>query len=118
VTTVAATSGALTRPDFHRDRTSLAGLGVAALVLLALFGIPEQRRAFRAMLGMVALVFALGSLAACGGGGGGSGSGGSGGGTTTTNPGTASGTYTFTVTGTGNPVITPTPTTTFTVTVN
>ncbi|HEX4285128.1 MAG TPA: protease pro-enzyme activation domain-containing protein [Terracidiphilus sp.] len=118
VTTVAATSGALTRPDFHRDRTSLAGLGVAALVLLALFGIPEQRRAFRAMLGMVALVFALVSLAACGGGGGGSGSGGSGGGTTTTNPGTASGTYTFTVTGTGNPVITPTPTTTFTVTVN
>jgi hypothetical protein len=61
------------------------------------------------MLGILVLMAALGSLAACGNGS-----------TTTgpTNPGTSAGTYTFTVTGTGNPTVTPAPTTTFTVTVN
>jgi hypothetical protein len=117
VTTAAATTSALRRPDFHLNRTSLAGLGSAALALLALLGIPAQRRAFRTFLGVFTLVVLLGSLSACGGGGGGGSSGG-GGGTTTTNPGTASGTYTFTVTGTGTPAITPAPSTTFTVTVN
>jgi hypothetical protein len=114
VTTTAATSGALVRPDFRRNRTTLASLGVAAFALLALLGIPAQRRSWRAMLGVLVLLAALGSLAACGGGGGGS----SGGGGGTSNPGTTAGTYTFTVTGTGNPAVTPAPTTTFTLTVN
>jgi hypothetical protein len=117
VATHAATTGALSRPTLRPNRISLAGLGLAALALLALFGIPAQRRAFRGLLGVLALVLALGSLAACGGGGSG-GSGGGGGGTTTTDSGTASGTYTFTVTSTGNPAVTPAPTATFTVTVN
>jgi hypothetical protein len=117
VTTVAATSSALVRPDFGRNKETLAGLGLAALALLALLGIPAQRRAIRGLLGMFVLLLTLGSLAACGGGGGGSSSGGGSGGGTS-NPGTASGTYTFTVTGTGNPAVSPAPTTTFTVTVN
>lgn len=113
VTTVAATSGALIRPDFNRNTTALAGMGCAALVLLGVLGIPAQRRALRTIIGMLALIVALGSLAACGGGGG---SGGGKGGTT--NPGTASGSYAFTVTATGTPAVSPAPTATFTVTVN
>lgn len=115
VTTVAATTGALVRPDFRRNRTALAGLGLAALAFLALLGIPAQRRAFRALLGMFILLFTLGSLAACGGGGGSSSGGGGGG---NSNPGTAAGAYTFTVTGTGGDPAKTTATTTFTVTVN
>jgi hypothetical protein len=114
VTTTAATSGALVRPDLRRNRMTLASLGAAAFALLALLGIPAQRRWWRAMLGALVLLAALGSLSACGGGGGSGGSSGGG----TTNPGTTAGTYTFTVTGTGNPAVTPAPTTTFTVTVN
>ena len=62
---------------------------------------------------MLALLIALGSLAACGGGGGSSSNGGG-----TKNPGTTAGAYTFTVTGSGSPAITPAPTTTFILTVN
>jgi subtilase family serine protease len=112
VTTTAATAS-LVRPDFGRNTTSLAGLGVTALALLALCGIPAQRRRWRSLLGMLALLVALGSLAACSGGGSSSG-----GGSGTKDPGTTSGLYTFTVTGSGSPVITPAPTATFTVTVN
>jgi trimeric autotransporter adhesin len=54
--------------------------GGAVLALLVLFGIPARRRSWRAMLGVLALMVALGGLAACGGGGGSS-SGGGGGGT-------------------------------------
>ncbi len=115
VKTTAATTGALIRPEFHPTRTALAGLGLAALALLALLGIPAQRRAFRALLGMFVLLLTLGSLAACGGGGGSSSGSGGGG---TSNPGTASGAYTFTVTGTGSDAAKTTATTTFTVTVN
>lgn len=89
-----------------------AGSG-AVLALLVFFGIPARRRGWRAMLGMVVLILALGSLGACGSGGGGGGGGGGNG-----NPGTTAGTYTFTVTGTGTPAVSPAPTTTFTVTVN
>ena len=66
------------------------------LALLVFLGIPARRRGWRAMVGMLGILFALGGLAACGGGG--SGGGGSG----NSDPGTASGSYTFTVTGTGN----------------
>jgi subtilase family serine protease len=84
--------------------------GGAVLAFLVFLGIPARRRSWRSMLGLLVLMTALGSLAACGGGGGGGGGGG--------NPGTMAGTYTFTVTGTGNPTVTPPPTATFTVTVN
>jgi hypothetical protein len=117
VTTTAATTGALVRPVFRRNRETLAGLGIASFALLGILGIPRHRRIWHSVLGIFVLLFTLGSLAACGGGGGGSSSGGGSGGGTS-NPGTASGTYTFTVTGTGTPAVSPAPTTTFTVTVN
>jgi hypothetical protein len=121
VSTTAATSGALVRPALGRNNElTLAGLGGAALALLALLGIPKQRRAIRSILGMLAVVLMLGGLAACGGGGGGGSSGGGGGsgGGGTSNPGTAAGTYTFTVSGTGSDTAKTTASTTFTVTVN
>jgi hypothetical protein len=71
--------------------------GGAVLALLVFFGIPARRRAWRSMLGMVALIAVLGGLAACGGGGS-SGGGGSGG---QSDPGTTAGKYTFTVVATG-----------------
>ena len=86
-----------------------AGEGFA-LALLLMIGIPAKRRGWRAMLGVMLLMIALGSIAACGGGGGGGGGGG--------NPGTTSGMYTFTVTGTGTPAQSSGNTATFTVTVN
>ena len=86
-----------------------AGEGFA-LALLLMIGIPAKRRGWRAMLGVMLLMIALGSIAACGGGGGGGGGGG--------NPGTTSGMYTFTVTGTGPPAQSSGNTATFTVTVN
>jgi len=87
-----------------------AGSG-ALLALLVFFGIPARRKAWRAMLGMIVLLIALGSLEACGGG--------SSGGGTTTIPGTTAGTYTFTVTSQGSPGPSAPPASqTFTVTVN
>jgi hypothetical protein len=109
VTTTASTVSALDLRNPARGNGLFGAGGGALLALLAFFGIPARRRSWRAMLGMVALLVTLGSLAACGGGSGT---------TTTTIPGTTAGTYTFTVTANGNPAIAPTPTTTFTVTVN
>ena len=87
------------------------GLGDGvALALLLFLGIPARRRSWRALLGVLVLMIALGSLAACGGGGSSSGGGG--------NPGTTSGQYTFTVTGAGTPAQSSGNTATFTVTVN
>jgi hypothetical protein len=110
VTTTAA-SAALVYPKLPGKGRGLFGAGSGALLaILLFFGVPARRRSWRSMLGILVLMAALGSLAACGGG--------SSGGSTTSNPGTTAGTYTFTVTGTGNPTVTPAPTTTFTVTVN
>jgi subtilase family serine protease len=109
VSTRAATTSALELPLAPgKGRGLLDGGAVLALVIL--FGIPARRRSWRAMLGALVLMIALGSLAACGGGGGGGGG--------NSDPGTASGAYTFTVTGTGTPAQTTGNTTTFTVTVN
>jgi subtilase family serine protease len=83
--------------------------GGAVLAFLVFLGIPARRRSWRSMLGILIVMTALGSLAACGG------STPSGGTTGTT--GTTAGAYTFTVTGTGNPTVNPAATTTFTVTV-
>jgi hypothetical protein len=112
VTTSAATTGALQKP--HIGGWAEAGSG-AVLALLVFFGIPARRRGWRAMVGMLVVLFALGGLAACGGGGGGSSSGGGGG---TSDPGTASGTYTFTISAVGNDAAHTTSTTTFSVKVN
>jgi len=84
--------------------------GGAVLTLLVFFGIPARRRAWRAMLGALLLIAALGGLSACGdfwqapGG--------------DTADGTTTGNYVFTVTGSGSPAVSSAVTTTFTVTVN
>ncbi len=111
VATTAATTGALVRPAMPGARKRLADAAGALLALLVFLGIPARRRSWRAMVGMLALLVALGSLAACGGGGGGGGGG-------TSNPGTTAGAYTFTLTGTGSDPAQTTATATFTVTVN
>jgi trimeric autotransporter adhesin len=109
--TTAATSGELVYPRVGGKGRGWAGAGGGAvLALLLFFGIPARRRSWRAMLGMVMLLAALGGLASCGGGSGGGGGGGT--------AGTTTGTYTFTVTGTGNPTQSTGNTATFTLTVN
>lgn len=108
VSTTPATSSALAKPRV--GGWSEAG-GGAVLALLLFLGIPARSRGWRAMVGMVILLFTLGGLASCGGGSSGGGGGGG-------NPGTTAGSYTFTVTGTGNPAVTPAPTITFKLTVN
>jgi hypothetical protein len=88
----------------------------AAATLLAFvvfLGIPARRPAWRAVVGMLVLIAALGALSACGSAN--SGSGGGGGGDST---GTTAGTYTFTVTATGTPAVSPAPTATIALTVN
>ena len=87
----------------------------AVLAMLLLFGIPARRRSWQSMVGGLALMMALGTLAACGGGGNTAATNPMP--TTTTDPGTSAGTYTFTVVATGNPSVAPTVQTTFTVTV-
>ena len=99
-TKASSTTASLAIPAIRGKGTGWAG-GGAVLALLVFLGIPARRRSWRAMLGVLVLMLALGSLAACGGSGGGGGGGGGG----TTDPGTASGLYTFTVTGTGNPAV-------------
>lgn len=109
-TAATATPGELARSD----RSKLLGSGAATLVaLLAFFGIPARRRAWRAMLGVVVLVAALVSLSACGSGGTGGG-----GGDTTHVAGTTSGDYVFTITAAGTPAVSPAPTTTVTLHIN
>jgi hypothetical protein len=83
--------------------------GGAALACLLLFGIPARRRSWRTMLGMMALLFALGSgVLACGGNSGSSC-------VAVTSPGTTPGTYTITVTGTSSGTAAATSTLTLTV---
>jgi hypothetical protein len=87
--------------------------GGAVLAFLVFLGVPARRRSWRAMLGILVLLTALGSLTACGGGS--TNSGGTGGsGSTATSPGA----YTFTVTGTGNDPAKTAEIVTFTLTVN
>jgi hypothetical protein len=107
VRTPAATI-ALVRPGFGKSRGWFGANGGAVLAFLMCLGIPARRRSWRSMVGILAVMVALGSLTACGGGDRGAGG----------NAGTNAGTYTFTVTGTGTPSVSPTPTTTFTLTVN
>ncbi len=108
VSTIASTTSALAYPKLRNGKTWMSMGGGAVLAFLVFLGIPARRRSWRAMLGLVVLIAALGSLSACGGGGGG----------TTTIPGTSAGNYTFTVTGTGNDTANTAGNTTFTITVN
>ena len=90
----------LAYPQIHGNGRGWLG-GGALLALLVFFGIPAQRRAWRQMLSVLALVAILGGLASCGGGGSSGGGGGGGGGGGSSDPGTTAGTYTFTVVATG-----------------
>jgi hypothetical protein len=87
----------------------MAAGGGVTLAFLVVLGIPSRRRSWRSMIGVLTLMIALGSMAACGdfwqapAG--------------DTAAGTTAGTYTFTVTGTGSPQVTAV-TTTFTLTIN
>jgi len=103
--TTASLFGELSKPKNGGDSRGWAGCAVLAFLIF--LRIPSRRRAWRAMLSVLALMAALGSLSACGGNISHSGANGA----------TSSGSYTFTVTGTGNPAVTPAPTTTFIVTV-
>jgi hypothetical protein len=105
VTTTATTTGALALP---LEKFFLGG--GATLAMLLLFGIPARRRAWRALLSVLAVVFTLGA-GGCGGGGGG-------GGGTHTIQGTTAGTYTVTVTGKDASTGSITASTTVTVAVN
>jgi hypothetical protein len=116
VGTTAPVSAALVYPKVHKNDGWMGAGGGAVLAFLVFLGVPARRRSWRAMLGVLVLMGALGAMTACGssttGGGGGGGGGNS-------DPGTTAGTYTFSVvTATGNPSVTPAVTTTFTVTVN
>jgi hypothetical protein len=108
VSSTPATS-ALASPNLGGKYWGWAGTGGAVLAFVMFLGIPARRRGWRSMLGALALMAALSSLAACGGKSTPPGSG---------NSGTTAGSYIFTVTGTGSPLVSPTPTTTFTLTIN
>jgi hypothetical protein len=111
VSTAAATA-ALVRPRFDKSGAWFSANGGTVLSFLICLGIPARRRSWRAMVGFLAAIVALGSLTGCNNivaRGPSS--------PTLGNPGTIAGTYTFTVTGTGTPSLSPTPATTFTLTV-
>jgi hypothetical protein len=110
VSTTAAVAS-LTYPTLPDGRRFLGAGGGVVLAFLVFLGIPARRRGWRAMLGMLVLIAALGTLSACGGGG-------SSGGTGNAISATSAGTYTFTVTGSATPSVGASVTTTFTVTVN
>jgi hypothetical protein len=113
ITTTAASNAALVYPKMPGNGRGWQGAGGGAvLAFLVFLGIPARRRSWRAMVGMMLLMAALGGMTACGGS---STNGGGGGGTN--DPGTLAGTYTFQVNATGTPSASVQPVT-FTVTVN
>ena len=111
ITTTAATTSQLVKPDIHnKGRGWMGASGGAVLAFLVFLGIPSRRRSWRSMLGAFLLMTALGAMTGCGdfwqAPSGNSGNG------------TSSGTYTFTVSGTGDPAVSGAISTTFIVTVN
>ena len=95
ISTTAATSAALHRPQARRRPGWLGGGGLLACIVL--FGFTARRRRWQTMLSLFVFLIALsGGVLSCGGGGSGGGGGGGGNGS----PGTTAGTYTVTVTGT------------------
>ena len=112
VTSVAATTAMASPVNDGKQNAWMRFGGGTVLALLVFLGIPSRRRAWRAMLGVLLLMTAIGTLSGCGGSSSSSSGKGSG------KAGTTAGSYTFTVTGTGTPAETPAPTTTFTLTIN
>jgi hypothetical protein len=106
VTSVGATS-ALASPVNGKQNNWMHLGGGAALALLVFLGIPARRRNWGAMLGLMLLLAAMGTISGCGGSSSSSGQ-----------TGTTAGSYTFMITAAGTPVQTPAPTTTFTLTIN
>jgi hypothetical protein len=106
VTSVGATS-ALASPVNNGKQNGWMPLGGAALALLIFLGIPSRRRSWSAMLGLMLLLAAMGTVSGCGGSSS----------STHGQSGTTAGSYTFTVSAAGNPVQTPAPTATFTLTI-
>jgi hypothetical protein len=107
--TVSTTSNLALLEPGPASKGWLGAGGGAVLAFLVFLGIPARRRTWRAMLGLVVLLAALGSLSACGGGSI----------STTQNTATSAGTYNFSVSGTASPTVSPAPAAaTFTVTVN
>ena len=116
VGTTAPITAALAYPKVRKNGNGWMGAGGGAVLAFLMFlGVPARRRSWRAMLGVLVLMGALGAMTACGSS---STNGGGGGGGGNSDPGTTAGTYTFSVTATGSPSVTPAVTTTFTVTVN
>jgi subtilase family serine protease len=110
IVSTTAASATLNIPKLPGRGRGWEGAGGGMVLAFLLFlGVPARRRSWRSMLGVLVMMAALGSLAACGGG--------TPTNTGTGNSGTTAGTYTFTVTGTGTPPVAPAPTTTFTVSV-
>jgi len=92
VTTTAATTSSLMKPNQRGGSWRITGGTVLACILIFIF--PTQRSRWRGMLGMFALLVALsGSMLACGVGGGS-------GVTNQGNPGSTAGAYMITITGT------------------
>jgi hypothetical protein len=112
VTSVAATTAMASPLNDGKQNGWMRVGGGTVLALLVFLGIPSRRRGWRAMLGVLLLIAALGTLSGCGGSSSSSSGKGLG------KAGTTAGSYTFTVTGTGTPAETPAPTTTFTLTIN
>ena len=71
VTTIASSTSSLAYPKLRNGKGWMGMGGGAVLAFLVFLGVPARRRSWRAMLGLVVLIAALGSLSACGGGGGG-----------------------------------------------
>jgi subtilase family serine protease len=119
VTTTKA-SAALQQPVLGNGRGWLGAGSGAVLAFLVFLGVPARRRSWRAMLGMIAFVLALGVFTACGSGGTattGTGGNNNNNGRTPSSPGMTAGNYTFTVTAAGMPAQSPAPAQTFQVTV-
>jgi len=105
--TIATTANTAMLHTLPGGREWIGASGGGVLALLVFLGIPKRRRSWRAMVGVLMLLMALGSLSACGGGS-----------SSASTKQTTPGTYTFTVKGQGNDLAGTTESTTFTLTVN
>jgi len=112
VTSVAATTAMASPVNDGKQNGWMRVGGGTVLAFILFLGIPSRRHGWRAMLGVLLLMTAIGTLSGCGGSSSSNSGKGSG------KAGTTAGSYTFTVTGTGTPAEAPAPTTTFTLTIN
>jgi subtilase family serine protease len=104
---IATTGNTAMLQPMPRGGEWIGATGGGVLAFLVFLGIPARRRNWRALVGVLVCLIALGGLSACGG---------SGSSKSTTQ--TTAGSYTFTVKGQGNDPASTTESTTFTLTVN